>query len=291
MRPSRHDGPDKPAPPRPAPPPATSLFEIVESPTRQLDQDPTPCPSCEAQLAGPFCAQCGESGDFAPVPLRVWLQQTWSSFAGLDAKWLRSLLPLLLRPGFLTEEYLRGRRVLYTKPLKLYVLLSAVSIAAMSSLSTFDVDSWPPGSEESLRSLAAKGPEDAQFIPRFEKRLNVLFPILNLISPFLWCFLLKALYRRRFLETHLVFSLHFFSFFVFFGITFLLAQQLKGTALTLALGAILGATTLYLAVAQRRVYGGSWIGHLIRLPVLAFGTVLCAAVVGISTFFIAIWTL
>ncbi len=42
----------------------------------------------------------------------------------LDSRLWRSLIPLLWRPGFLTNEYLAGRQVRYVPPFRLYVVLS-----------------------------------------------------------------------------------------------------------------------------------------------------------------------
>ncbi|NNF67655.1 MAG: DUF3667 domain-containing protein [Gammaproteobacteria bacterium] len=44
----------------------------------------------------------------------------------IDSRVWRTLFPLLRRPGFLTTEYLRGRRVHYTPPLRLYLVTSLI---------------------------------------------------------------------------------------------------------------------------------------------------------------------
>lgn len=43
-----------------------------------------------------------------------------------DHRVWRTLMPLLFKPGFLTNEYLRGRRVRYTPPFRLYIVLSLI---------------------------------------------------------------------------------------------------------------------------------------------------------------------
>jgi hypothetical protein len=51
-------------------------------------------------------------------------------FLSLDSRLLRSVLPLLIRPGALTREYLDGRRNSFIRPLRLYLLTSLIFFAA-----------------------------------------------------------------------------------------------------------------------------------------------------------------
>src|ERR1700741_2216641 len=82
----------------------------------------TACPSCGQALLGRFCHACGErrpaADDFA---LRRFFRDVGREVADLDSKALRTVRYLLFRPGFLTTEYLAGRRQLYVGPLKLYL--------------------------------------------------------------------------------------------------------------------------------------------------------------------------
>jgi hypothetical protein len=52
-------------------------------------------------------------------------------FLSLDSRLLRSLVPLLMRPGALTREYLDGRRNSFIRPLRLYLLTSLIFFAAV----------------------------------------------------------------------------------------------------------------------------------------------------------------
>jgi hypothetical protein len=48
---------------------------------------------------------------------------------GLERRFLRTLLPLLVRPGFLTREYREGRGSRYISPVRAYLLVSALYFA------------------------------------------------------------------------------------------------------------------------------------------------------------------
>lgn len=234
------------------------------------------CRNCEERLSGSFCAQCGQAADVRMVPLHHWLGQAWGSMLGLDFKFLRTLKSLLVRPGHLTEEYARGRRVPYTSPLRLYIVASALAIAVMSLYGVLSFDAVAQQLDADLwRALGVDNPDDPTFRKTFDQRLNLIFPIVNLTSPVLLALLLKALYRRRWFEFHLVFSFHFFTFVVLAGLALLpLLTQQESASDGLALFILVLLTTVlsgYLAIAQKRVYGGGWASYLPRLAILVLG--------------------
>jgi len=84
----------------------------------------TRCLNCGTLLQGPFCHYCGQPDKnflrFFPVLLRELLED----FLDFDSRFVRTMKPLLFRPGKLTRDYLDGRRFRYTPPLRLYIFSS-----------------------------------------------------------------------------------------------------------------------------------------------------------------------
>ncbi len=86
-----------------------------------------PCQNCGKPLLGNHCYACGQ-----PVKGLV---RHFSSIAGdfldsvfdFDSRVLRTLGPLLTRPGYLSNEYFAGRRVRYVSPVRLFVFLCVIS--------------------------------------------------------------------------------------------------------------------------------------------------------------------
>jgi len=82
------------------------------------------CLNCGTVLQGPFCHYCGQPDKnfmrFFPVLLRELLED----FLDFDSRFMRTMKPLLFRPGKLTRDYLDGRRFRYTPPLRLYIFSS-----------------------------------------------------------------------------------------------------------------------------------------------------------------------
>jgi hypothetical protein len=82
------------------------------------------CLNCGTELKGPFCYYCGQPDRnfmrFFPALLR----ELMSDFLEFDSRFVRTMKPLLFRPGKLTRDYLEGRRFRYTPPLRLYLFSS-----------------------------------------------------------------------------------------------------------------------------------------------------------------------
>ena len=82
------------------------------------------CLNCKTPLEGSYCYSCGQPDRtlvrFFPVLLRDLL----SDALDLDSRFARTFIPLLFRPGRLTNEYVIGRRARYVPPLRLYLFSS-----------------------------------------------------------------------------------------------------------------------------------------------------------------------
>jgi hypothetical protein len=73
-----------------------------------------------------FCGQCGQENEASPVSFAALVREAWDEFIKVDRKLLATLRALLFRPGYLTAEYVRGRRAAYLSPFKMYITVSAL---------------------------------------------------------------------------------------------------------------------------------------------------------------------
>ena len=69
---------------------------------------------------------------FFPALLREFMEE----FLDLDSRFMRTMKPLLFRPGRLTRDYLDGRRFRYTPPLRLYIFASIGFFLLAATLSS-----------------------------------------------------------------------------------------------------------------------------------------------------------
>ena len=112
---------------------------VARAPLAPPDADaPAPgCLNCEAPLAGPYCAACGQPAVDLAAPTWHVVRQAVGDAADLDGRVLRTARALG-SPGRLAAEFLRGRRAPYLGPLKLALLAGSVLTATW--ISTRGVD-------------------------------------------------------------------------------------------------------------------------------------------------------
>jgi hypothetical protein len=90
---------------------------------------PAPCPSCHAQAQDNFCSHCGEATRAHPPSAGEFIHEFIGHYVALEGKLWETLRLLMFRPGRLTIDYLRGRRVPSINPLRLYLSLSLLMFA------------------------------------------------------------------------------------------------------------------------------------------------------------------
>jgi hypothetical protein len=85
----------------------------------------TRCANCGAPLAGRYCSACGQRHQDEPIHhFGHFVREATEDLTHADSRLWQTLIALLFRPGFLTREFLEGRRVRYLPPVRLYLVLS-----------------------------------------------------------------------------------------------------------------------------------------------------------------------
>lgn len=93
--------------------------------------DPTPaqqtCKSCGNQFYGLYCNLCGEK-IIEPNERKFsfFLNKVLIATTIVDNKFARSLWLIIRKPGFLSREYVDGRRVKYMRPLQVFFILNLI---------------------------------------------------------------------------------------------------------------------------------------------------------------------
>jgi hypothetical protein len=105
--------------------------EAVVNTEADLHHAASACPNCEAAVSGHFCHECGQETVLHPPSTREFLHEFIGHYVALEGKLWKSLGLLLFRPGRLTLEYIKGRRVRYVQPLRLYLTFSLIFFAVM----------------------------------------------------------------------------------------------------------------------------------------------------------------
>ena len=88
--------------------------------------DHADCLNCGTELRGQYCGNCGQRARGRLISLWELLQDAFGDLFELDSRLWRTLIPLLVRPGQLTRDYLEGRRARYMPPFRMYLVLSLI---------------------------------------------------------------------------------------------------------------------------------------------------------------------
>jgi len=83
------------------------------------------CLNCNARVFGSYCHVCGQENIEPKETAWGLVVHFFNDITHFEGKFIASLRYLLFKPGFLTAEYLRGRRASYMNPVRMYVFTSA----------------------------------------------------------------------------------------------------------------------------------------------------------------------
>lgn len=290
------------------------------------DQTDDRCPNCEAPLCGPFCSECGQHQVDLDRPIREIVTEGLSTLAAFDTRIGRTLWPLVRRPGFLTIEFLAGRRARFVHPFKLYFAFSLVFFLVFSYsdytiihanepgiVSIMTLESEATGEANQIGIEGARDPsigvDDAStdwiseyFAPLEEiaanepTRFNRLFidrlsKSLIILVPMVTV-LLQCLYWRPRFVAHLVFALHVhsFSFLVLVvGAGVDNAAEVVGSN-SGGMGNSIAtlAIAVYVFLALRRVYGQGRLVTMLKFIVLVIGYCLALVITMLATLIITV---
>lgn len=254
------------------------------------------CAGCGRELLGDFCHACGERRLRADeMTLRAFVRDVASEVADLDSRAYRSARALLTRPGFLTAEWVAGRRRAYVGPLKLFLISFAAILLASSlrprapleeSARTLD-GSWMGGMADALAARA--GLSRVETLERLNSITLSHLSWLSVLIPVVLAAVLVLVFKRRrrgYVE-HLVFATHVSTVYFVLGIAVMPVQSLMKTQPLVAQALsvlVLGVMWVYVWRAVTCVYGDRGWRAGLRAAVVLVGINLGQGVAGLLAF-------
>jgi hypothetical protein len=92
------------------------------------------CLNCKAELVGRFCHICGQENIEPHGSVWGLISHFFEDITHFDGKFFSTGRYLITRPGFLSKEFINGRRASYLHPIRMYVFTSAVFFLVFYSL-------------------------------------------------------------------------------------------------------------------------------------------------------------
>jgi len=270
------------------------------------------CLNCGTPVERNYCPECGQENLDANVPISYLIRDLWDDLVKIDSRFIRTLIPLLIRPGFLTAEYAQGRRMRYVPPLKIYLVCSfllflvaptvsnrvgRVSTTSTEASGQIKTQSRSLGSEETIIDMGTANAKVENLFQAFvidrvsrldgqdgrkvidkvwEKLPTAMFFMLPLFAGLIYA--LNAFRPGYFYVQHLVFSLHCHAYYF---LVFTLAV-LTPPPWAVFDGLVVASVPIYSLVALRRFYNRNWLKTLFKAWVLLLGyvTILTFVILG-----------
>ena len=88
--------------------------------------EPPHCLNCDTVLNGQYCGECGQRATNRLISIWELVRDAFGDLFEFDSRLWRTLIPLAIRPGLLTRDYLLGRRARYMPPFRMYIVMSLV---------------------------------------------------------------------------------------------------------------------------------------------------------------------
>jgi hypothetical protein len=221
-------------------------------------------------LSGRFCSGCGEPAAGPAVSLWSVFREGIGDLFSIDGKIFRTVAALMIKPGHLTAEYFAGRRKRYARPFAVLLVSSLIYFIVQPHTNfvrrDFDtyvaMGGWYRDAIEGRIENTAE--PRAVFRARFDTLAGIQGSTAMLVLTPLLALLARALYWRRssYLVKHLVFSVHFFAYFMLYvalvmiPVISLLPERLDNDRTILPM--LLVGTIPYVFFALRRIHGEGW---------------------------------
>lgn len=126
-----------------------------------LSEDWNECASCGMSYQGNYCPRCGQSarvGRFSFKNTFLLVLDVWGIG---NRSMFRSLRDLMLRPGYMIHDYLRGMQSAYFPPFKMFFLLTAFSFLIDNGLG-LNVDELEEEAEETKELIQVQKKENKE---------------------------------------------------------------------------------------------------------------------------------
>lgn len=130
------------------------------------------CLNCGTEVIGRFCHNCGQENIEPKESVWHLISHFFQDITHFDGKFFTSLMDLIFKPGFLSREYMMGRRARYLHPIRMYLFTSAIFFLIFFSLYKVDEKSINVGTTMGGRTYAEMAKMDSAELSEFTRKMN-----------------------------------------------------------------------------------------------------------------------
>ena len=227
-------------------------------------------------MMGRYCSNCSQNiNTGVGQPIKKFIVQYWKKNLQLALKYLITLKYLIIRPGFLTEEYCAGRIKKYVHPSNLLWIVTIIFFAILFSQKNISIDPKYNTEKRQTEISTAQDQESSEIEEisgkeNDEEKSNQAFNYFSKIAPFaafplipVFTLLLFLFFRQNkiYYIHHIVLSTHFYTFlwllFIFLYFMFKIEVNIKifdDIVYYSLLSILVFMPGIYLGIAIKRFY-------------------------------------
>ena len=113
-----------------------------------LSEEEHECATCGTRFEGNYCPRCGQSARIGRYSFKKAFLLFLDVWGVGNRGMFRSLRDLLLRPGYMIRDYLRGMQMAYFPPFKMFFLLFTLSILVETGLNIKGINRMKQNEEQ-----------------------------------------------------------------------------------------------------------------------------------------------
>jgi hypothetical protein len=130
------------------------------------------CATCGTHYEGNYCPRCGQSSKIGRYSFKNALLLYLDVWGLGNRGMFRTIRDLILRPGYMIRDYLRGMQMAYFPPFKLFFLLLALSVLVDSGMNIQGINREKQNEKES-EELVKQFSKDVLHLEPREKKPEV----------------------------------------------------------------------------------------------------------------------
>ena len=117
-------------------------WQKVPHRVKPMSQDDHVCATCGRHYVGNYCPQCGQSSQIGRYSFKNALLLFIDVWGLGNRGMFRALRDLMLRPGYMIRDYLRGMQMAYFPPFKMLFLICTLSLLIETGLNVKGINRY-----------------------------------------------------------------------------------------------------------------------------------------------------
>lgn len=231
------------------------------------------CNNCSQPLLGSYCHHCGEKEvEESDFHFKTLVGESLGNLFNVDSKIFKSFYFLFLKPGRLTKYYVYGVRKSFMKPIQLFLVINVLFFLLLTQADILRIPSkyyFANDKSMSLTEMSQRtGISELDLMSKFDTNsANYSKALVIILIPFFALVLMLINFKKElFFGKHVIFAMHYFSFFLIFCVLLIVLNRFGNAVIQLAIVII---NLLYLFFAIKAFYNDTkWVSALKALIAL-----------------------